>query len=62
MTTRCPKCDSPAPHLHPAVQCEGEIELCTDDFHLTPTNQNRQELIEDVLAKRRAKAECKLEG
>lgn len=34
-TTRgkCPTCDSPAPHLHPAVQFEGEVSLCADSFH-----------------------------
>lgn len=36
----CPKCESPSPHLHPAVQHEGEIEICTDNFHLTDTPQN----------------------
>lgn len=29
----CPTCGSPAPHLHPAVQFEGETEPCTDQFH-----------------------------
>jgi len=49
---RCPNCDSPAPHLHPAVQSEGEVEICTHDFHLTPTPQNTAEYIEGVHAKR----------
>lgn len=53
---RCPRCDSPVPHLHPAVQYEGEVELCTHAFHLTPTNQNRPEWIENVRAKLRAQA------
>ena len=51
---RCPACDSPRPHLHPAVQCGGEVELCTHDFHLTPTNLNRQSYISAVKAKRAA--------
>lgn len=52
---RCPTCNSPAPHLHPSVQHGGEVELCTDDFHLTPTNENWPSVIADVLAKRTAK-------
>jgi hypothetical protein len=38
---KCPKCDSPAPHLHPAMQSEGEVSICDDDFHKQPTSQNR---------------------
>lgn len=36
----CPRCDSPAPHLHPAVQCGGEVSPCAHSFHerLTPEN------------------------
>lgn len=30
---RCPTCDSPRPHLHPAVQYEGEVQLCRDAWH-----------------------------
>lgn len=41
MTGRCPRCDSPAPHLHPAVQHEGEVQECTHEFHKQPTSQNR---------------------
>ena len=52
--TNCPRCTSPHPHLHPAVQFEGEVETCTHDFHLRPTNQNRQQHIATVLAKRAA--------
>lgn len=30
---KCPTCDSPSPELHPAVQHEGEVEVCRDLFH-----------------------------
>lgn len=33
---RCPRCDSPAPHLHPAMQHEGEVQPCSDAWHAPP--------------------------
>lgn len=57
MSDRCPRCGSPQPHLHPAVQHEVEVELCIDDFHLRPTSQNTPEYIEAVKAKRKRKGE-----
>lgn len=48
----CPRCDSPAPHLRPSVQSEGEVEVCPDDYHLARTNQNTQPHIDAVLGKR----------
>lgn len=30
---RCPRCDSPQLHLHPAVQCGGEVQPCPHPFH-----------------------------
>lgn len=29
----CPTCDSPATHLHPAIQHEGEVQPCRDQWH-----------------------------
>lgn len=51
---KCPRCKSPAPHLHPAVQFEGEVEVCSHEFHLTPTPQNLPGYIAKVEDKRRA--------
>ena len=42
MKARCPKCDSPAPHLHPAVQFEGEVAICGDEFHKQITSENTE--------------------
>jgi hypothetical protein len=50
----CPACGSTAPHLHPAVQHEGEVKLCADPFHLTPTPQNKPDYIAAVEASRAA--------
>jgi hypothetical protein len=29
----CPTCGSKSPELHPAVQHEGEVQICNDEFH-----------------------------
>lgn len=46
--SKCPRCDSPAPHLHPAAQHEGEVEVCPDPFHRTVTAENTAERIASV--------------
>jgi hypothetical protein len=51
---RCPRCGSSQPHLHPAVQFEGEVEVCPHAFHEQETPQNRPEFIAAVRAKRDA--------
>ena len=38
------------------MQHEGEVEVCTDDFHLQETPQNKQEYRENVLRKRECKS------
>jgi hypothetical protein len=43
----CPMCDSPAPHLHPAVQYEGEVSPCADPFHHVVTPENTEAKIAD---------------
>jgi hypothetical protein len=48
MKARCPTCLSPAPHLHPAVQFEGEVNLCPDVYHLTLTPSNTIQRISAV--------------
>jgi hypothetical protein len=55
MSEQCPRCGSDKPHLHPAVQNGGEVELCTDVFHLRQTPQNRPGYIAAVRARLRAK-------
>lgn len=32
-TNKCPRCESPAPNLHPAVQSEGEVQMCSHPWH-----------------------------
>lgn len=29
----CPTCNSHSPNLHPAIQSEGEIQPCKDEYH-----------------------------
>lgn len=41
LATRCPRCDSPSPELHPAVQFEGEVETCRHPYHRLPRCQPR---------------------
>lgn len=35
---KCPRCDSPDPSLHPAMQFEGEVQPCGDLWH-TPAHE-----------------------
>jgi hypothetical protein len=43
MPKLCPRCESPAPHLHPAVQHEGEVQPCSHPFHYQVTPENTPE-------------------
>jgi len=31
----CPRCTSPSPELHPAMQEEGEVQVCLHPWHDT---------------------------
>lgn len=42
---RCPRCDSPSPELHPAIQHEGEVHLCGHAYHKRVTPENTAERI-----------------
>lgn len=42
---KCKTRGSPAPHTHPALQHEDEVEICADGFHLLPTPENRLEYV-----------------
>lgn len=43
--SKCPRCGSPQPHLHPAVQYGGEVQVCFHRYHLTLTAQNTADKI-----------------
>jgi len=53
---RCPRCNSPEPHLHPAMQFEGEVQTCLHEYHLTPTPQNTPDKISKINMERREAA------
>ena len=55
---KCPICGSSAPHMHPAAQHEGEVQICSNDYHLTPSPQNKPEYIEAVKIKKLAEWEA----
>jgi hypothetical protein len=47
---KCPTCGSPDPHLHPAMQFEGEVQPCKNPFHETVTPQNTLDKIAKLKA------------
>jgi hypothetical protein len=58
----CPRCHSPQPHLHPAVQFEGEVQPCSHAFHLQVTPANTPERIAEAQAMALADARGTLLG
>lgn len=53
MRERCPTCDSPSPSRHPAVQFEGEVELCNDAWHVPAADAIRRLGYEEALRQAR---------
>ncbi len=47
---KCPTCQSPSPILHPAMQSEGEVELCHDAWHLRVTSENAEAKVRGTIA------------
>jgi hypothetical protein len=39
---RCPRCNSPDPQRHPAMQFEGEVQLCEHSWHQPTAAEIRQ--------------------
>lgn len=58
----CSTCGATAPHMHPAVQHGGEVEVCTNDFHLKITPQNTFAYIDAVYAKRATRSRSAAPG
>lgn len=39
--TKCPRCQSPSPERHPAMQFEGEVHLCSHEYHASTDSGRR---------------------
>ena len=44
---KCPTCDSPSPHLHPAVQHEGEVQVCSNRWHKAAQDAGKEDVSHD---------------